>query len=590
MGSSIRFSGLVALAVVALGCETSNSNQNNGGNSGTACQTNDDCARGTVCRSGACTAVACTSCGTDEICTADPVNAGSMVCTGVECTGSKPCPSGQTCENLLCVAGPGVGPDASGTTGTGGDGTTPGGCTGNDQCAGGKVCNTTTGECVTPSGGGKFGSCTPCTEPSECGDENAVCATLGAGNGRCTVPCKGAADCASGWVCQPLTGADGPKACVPGDFQCGGCLTQGCPDGQICNPHDAKCITKIDQCKNCKQDGECGPGSRCHSKGGATKFCVPECAAGACPENGTCVTRPDGVGVCEWKDGGPVCCLGPACGGGDPCATANCAGSTPYCQAGLCVQCLEASHCTDPAKKICDNGVCVDSGQPPECPAGEFWNAGLTKCCECLNATHCNGNLCDPATCQCTTGGGGQCDVCTDPYPGCAEFNGQFVCVQCTSDEHCPGDSCDVVSYTCKGVPPVVSSGKCQEEGCQTITDANGAQVTLTCDQTNGLCYNASGNCDNITQFCPNGGECKDFLSLFGGAIPGGGIPGGGGTGLPGSCTCTPDGNAIPFVDSQGDCPDGLLCGKGLLGILDLISGGGFGVPETCYDPNSIGI
>ncbi len=546
---------LAVVAIVAMGCS-------NGGSSGSAtgtgapCENDLVCGTGQVCLGGKCGTVECESlsdCGTAQVCIDDPEGSTAKVCTGIQCTVNADCTGGAECKNGVCEGGTAIA-----------------GCSEASPCPEGQTCNATTGKCE----GGTPGTgviCESCTDDAACGT-GASCITLG--NGKfCALNCETNGDCSAGFACTEAPGSTS-KVCAPGKFECSGCLGgEACAAGTHCNGDTGECAPDLQQCAQCVTDGECGAGFRCLGKG-TTRYCVPECATGTCPANSTCKELEGGVKACEWSTDGP-CCIGEACTG-SPCD--QCAGATPYCKDEKCVECLQDLNCMTAEKPKCVANVCVDSSiEPPQCsePA-PHWNSAKQKCCECTQSSHCGGKPCDPNTCTCKDGGntGGVCDTCVAPYPACAQYNGQDVCVQCTGPEHCNSGQCNTTSYTCEGVV-VPNTGNCQEDGCN--------DPELTCDAGSGLCFNPTGNCDNVTQFCTNGGACLSFLDLFaslggggGGGLPLPELPGGGG--LPGNCECVP-GPLAGF--DQGNCPSGLTCSQGFFGILALLDPT-FKAPYTC--------
>lgn len=564
MFGMLAICGAVALSIGACSSPTS-------GASGAACSIDLDCGRGQVCSSGRCGVVECATfsdCGSGQICIDDATGKSSTgkVCTGIECGDGKPCPAGSECAAGLCTGG---GTDATEST----DSTdSTDSCTTNDDCPDKTVCDQASGSCVAgevPSA--PTGACAKC-DTEACPDE-LTCTKIG-GADHCSTTCSVKGDCTSGWECFQ-------GHCVPGLYSCGGCLLSGCaetPDKPYCDPGTGECTVEKAVCGECpKGDAQCGPGKRCHSRdAGGQKACVPVCASDAdCPANGSCKDVGEGVKLCEWKTEG-MCCFGESCTGGvDPCDEANCSGDTPHCKAGACVQCLDSSHCGGDTPK-CENAQCVAGDVPPTCSGdAPHWNEAKDQCCECLNDSHCPGEKCG-SSCSCeATGTGDACDDCEDPYPGCANFQEQWVCVQCSDDSHCGGNECNTETYTCIGLPPTTSD--CKEEGCFNAADV--------CDESTGLCVSKDGNCDNVTQFCPNGGACMSQIELLTSCFPGGGLPpipgaGGGGTGIPGQCECTLGAGEIPGF-AQGDCAAGFTCGPHpLAAILALLTGG------TCTPSN----
>lgn len=551
-----RFHFLVVLAgLTAFGCGNSSTSTDEKKGDGPACSTDATCARGTVCMAGACGTTECkelADCELGQICIADPNGSGSSVCTAVECAKTTDCSNGATCENGICVGGSVIG----------------GACSVTSPCPDGQTCGTD-GKC-SPGTPGAGAVCDSCATDTDCASGSA-CVQVGATK-HCAIKCTVNGDCDSGYACASFGAV---KACAPGKYECIGCLTGAeCPADQHCNANTGECSADKEQCGPCQTDGDCGSGYRCYGKS-AAKFCIPDCPDGNCPANGSCNDLGDGVKACVWGSDGP-CCLGDGC---TESACDACAGATPLCKDNTtCVECLANTDCKNASKPTCGlNNTCEATSTGEQCttdPKKPHFNAATGACCECLNTSHCGGKACDPSTCACKTtgGGGGVCETCVAPYPGCATYNGQQVCVQCTEASQCPSGSCNTATYTCEGTV-VPTSGDCKVAGKECVDP-------LVCDAKSGLCYDANGNCDDVTQFCPNGGKCMSFLDQLPGG-GGGGIPlpdlGAGGT-LPGGCECQP--GMLPGFD-QGNCPSGLICGQGIFGILALFDPS-IKVPYTC--------
>ena len=159
-------------------------------------------------------------------------------------------------------------------------------------------------------------TCAACVLPSDCVG-GLVCASL-RGTSYCLLSCDTGADCPFGWQCY-LPSASADEVCLPGVFDCVGCLTVGCAQGQYCDPATAECRAVLPWCAECAVDLPCGPGARCLQKGGVGS-CVPECSEDECPAHGRCAdivrdAGPDGPGrvrACEWLRDGP-CCFGDTC-------------------------------------------------------------------------------------------------------------------------------------------------------------------------------------------------------------------------------------------------------------------------------------
>lgn len=542
--------GLAAAAtLMVFGCSSDDSS------SGRSCQTDAECDTFTVCINGTCGEKPCSGlldCAPGQLCL-PKTGSTETVCTAPECNDEEPCPNNGICNNGICEGG-----NTDGTDG-GGD---P--CDADTPCVDGQVCNAA-GICEWNIGS-PSDICSECSTNDDC--SSGLCVTVG-NQKACVTECSTAADCESGFQCYQ-------NACVPGAFNCTGCLVDGCPEeGTHCNGNTGTCVANKTSCDACQFDGDCGAGLRCYNN-----FCVPECADGNCPTNGTCTDAGDGLRICAWNSSGP-CCLGEGCATAGPCDA--CGGTTPLCKDNtLCVECLSDNDCSGNTPK-CENDQCIPDSA--ECSGlTPYYNVAKDECCECLDSTHCSGNACDPSTCTCQTQGGAECDSCVAPYPGCAEFQGQFVCVQCSEDIHCNGNTCNLETYTCEGGGPPPATGNCQTTGC--TADGTTSGNVASCDEATGLCYDPEGNCDNISTFCINGGECKSFLDQFGSDFGdvlgqlGGALPEGGG--LPGNCTCTLAAGEIPGF-AQGNCPDGLTCGPGIIGFLfSLIDPTAPTPPNTC--------
>jgi Cys-rich repeat protein len=201
------------------------------------CVVDADCARGEVCRSGACVTApsGCTSnaqCAAGQVC-----QAGACVTPPSGCTSNAQCSAGQVCQAGACV-------------------TPPSTCTSNAQCAAGESCQS--GVCVaTPVMDG--GSPTSCVVDADCGP-GAQCL-----RGQCvSAPsgCTSNAQCGSGQVCQAGTCVAAPSGCTS---------SAQCAPGQACV--SGQCVTAP---SGCTSNAQCPRGAVCQA--GA---CVPS-APGLC--------------------------------------------------------------------------------------------------------------------------------------------------------------------------------------------------------------------------------------------------------------------------------------------------------------------
>jgi Cys-rich repeat protein len=544
-------------------------------NFGSECGAGGVCTPGGKCTKVQCDCIDCEPCAEGLTCFLGLCSTNNSTgCSGDTCL-DRPCTSDANCDTLVCHAGSGKCKpagycDADGdctskhcdlssntcTTGTPEPDTTTG-CTA-DSCPDGQVCNETSGECEEPAPNGNV-LCSACPDgDSQCagGDIPASCVAFG-GAAYCLTECTTNDDCQTGYQCFAIPGSG--SRCIPGSGTCDKkCIQEGCDSGHVCEFDTGNCVPQLNACDNCTKDDYCGVGNRCVKFGPNDRRCVPQCGEGdECPSGSACTTE-ESVKVC--KPTGAECCFGASCGG----SCTDCPPDKKGCVQGQCVECVTDSHCGP--GKICntEKHVCEGDVGPQNCDnctaPTPVCHPQLQKCVECLNSTHCgSGQICDPNTNTCT---GDICAACSGQYPHCAEINGEKACVQCLVDGDCPsGAPCK--NYWCEG-GPVVTTGNCQTEGCPTSS-----QFTLACDQSTGLCYDAAGQCDNITAFCDgaSGSECISIFDLIGG---------GGGAGVPlpdvgafGICTCRPPGADIGcLLDpqgavclSKGACLGGVECG-----------------------------
>jgi hypothetical protein len=157
----------------------------------------------------------------------------------------------------------------------------------------------------------------------------------------------------------------------------------------------------------------------------------------------------------------------------------NCTSPTPYCDSGICVECIQQSHCNDTnecttdscAGNVCINsnlddgtecsgghccgGVCdttlgntnfhYDCRMGPAC-AGTSWEyLPFNEDFECESGGTCDEGICVQPS-GCVDGGD-----CNDPTPYCNTITRN--CVECLQDSHCDDESeCSAevcMSYKC---------------------------------------------------------------------------------------------------------------------------------------------
>lgn len=548
------------------------------GDSGTTCANDSECEFGTICVEGGCVAVECSSVAdcfdSNQSCVSV---AGTDVCTETECgcPACPACPIGDTCNASGSCVPEDVTPGGDAATGGADeDATTDGGShddssTGSADgsgggpddcsvtgCAAGETCNAATGECDTDTGGTDGDVCATCADDDDCPSSWNCNPT--AGGKVCLPPCATNNDCETGWSCQG-------GSCTPAGFECKDCIINGCSDGFICDTIEGGCHAALPLCGQCTYDWECGPGNACIKESTGGRACKPRCTIGGdetCPATSTCGNDTDsGIDVCITN--GSTCCYedsGDLCEGGDPNACDPvCSGNTPICDGGQCKQCLTNDDCDGDG--VCSGGSCTATECPAETP---YLLDGA--CVQCVTNGDCpDGASCDQASNTCLEG------ECTDSdYPHPVELGGDTYCVQCSDDNHCdPGCTCDQQLFACSGECVVSGAVECETNAdCQGIS----SEFQLICHES-GLCVDDNGECDGAVVKCPYGNKCVSLIDLFFGGgfeLPpefgGGGA--GGGTGIPGTCSCTP--NAPGNNDfSSVDCPGPVECveNSGLTGM-----------------------
>jgi MYXO-CTERM domain-containing protein len=221
-----------------------------------------------------------------------------------QCSGTQPCPSGQTCENGTCVAG-------GGGNGQLGDSCNdPSDCV-NQFCVCGESCFCSRGcgtsnpcpsgwDCVPLQGGG--GACAPgqsggtgqlgdpCQSGSQC--QNGFCVGITATSGMCSQPCGTTQPCPGGYSCAPLQGGGG--ACIPG----GGTPDGGTPppDGGTTAPDGGTTASDAGTPRppqplgsSCTAAAECQSRWCAYVSDGTIRVCTQSCGATSpCPSGFYC--------------------------------------------------------------------------------------------------------------------------------------------------------------------------------------------------------------------------------------------------------------------------------------------------------------
>jgi hypothetical protein len=221
-------------------------------------------------------------------------------CTGIYCSTSNECPSGQSCEDNYCVQQTGDGATDGSTDATD---CVPA-CTAGQQCTvlddGGLGCVTSK---PSDAGGDTLPPFTGCTSNAQCasadGGAGALCL-----DGKCVPPAN---QCFDGTQCAPNEDCV-QGACVP---TCSS--TVACPTGYSCDLTNGVCTGNPTPCGGADGGAACTGGTTC-----VEQHCVPTCMTGdkcgtglVCVDNG-CIPDQAPIFTCNVDgaegDGGPGNC------------------------------------------------------------------------------------------------------------------------------------------------------------------------------------------------------------------------------------------------------------------------------------------
>src|SRR3989338_3642154 len=364
------------------------------------CQRDTDCSNlGDFCVQGACFPRLC-----------DPISA--------------PCPSGSSCQNLLCMRNP---PS----------------CSSNQECPIGRYCYNNIcslpcsgdTDCLTVRGDycyqnppGSAGTCLPrCTSDSQCPSNNlcrsGICQPRCTSDSQCSLRnyCYQSVctpyciydypDCVSGDNCIDINDARGNsvnrcgKICSS-DSQCNTAAGEYCYDRlRLCVPRCGSLYgdycTQGDVCRSgtcrrsCTNNADCGSGQHCESFYDVNRqllgnSCVSNCQSNSdCGTNSVCnVTS----GICQQCVSNSQCSTGWVCSSGTcraPCQVSTCP-SDQYCASdGLCnLGCRDTRDCSN--GRVCNNNQCVTAClSNSQCLNTEYCDA-LTNFCRPRTAGYCN--------------------------------------------------------------------------------------------------------------------------------------------------------------------------------------------------------
>ncbi len=518
------------------------------GGSDDKCTGSSDCQPGTVCQDSKCQERLCNGtgdCEGEDICVPGTLvgkDPDFRYCTATQCRtdGTLDCPLGQVCQNGLCVTGE---PPKDVIEDKG-------------QTDEGRLDTPVEDTFVPPI---DQLDCKSCEGESDCG-AGYKCLPVGSAK-YCLRECVDGKDCEAGYLCYAASSVS--KNCLPVTYACVECAFNApCEAGQCCDFGTGECKECRQLCNGCTYDFDCAEGLRCFKKtGSATGACVEECADGTCTdtEHFTCGANASGVMVCQPN--------GDGCGGCD-------AGFYPKPDGTGCVECLNSSHCGTGETCNLTTNVCEGG----ECAGG--YKCDDDQCHQCCEDSHCDNVPGATGACILPQGvceGAEPCNgMCTGQYPACVTINGIEQCVQCETDSECQGidSTCSCTReplYSCifpDGSVCMTEGGVCaapclSDVDCPPGTDGQNLSCHLT-SASDGICYNPSGSCDQVTMCCGPNQVCFDIMGILFGGLGGGmpGMPGGAMPTMFGYCSC----------DSNHPCLGGGACtSTSLICILPMI-------------------
>lgn len=219
-----------------------------------------------------------------------------------------------------------------------------------------------------------------------------------------------------------------------------------------------------------------------------------------------------------------------------PCNAACPAGQVCCGDACLPGNCCSAAQCTDAARSVCENNVCVAGACTNRCPAGQVCCGAACvpgDCCtraECTDASRalCLNNTCAPCTASQQCGAGRVC------------CSGECRAVACCRDADCPDLECR-------------TNKRCTDNICQYTNLSNGAQCS-TGRCCNGVCP-PPPTCLPFGACCVDGPDCQNRCCTRQSATTQPSCPTGFfcGPRLPGG-PCGSDSDCVSSVCSCGAC------------------------------------
>jgi hypothetical protein len=485
----------------------------------TRCQSDNECAGGSLCVDGVCQPLANGSpCVTNAQCV-------STYCVDGRCCATPCSGSCDRCDDMLspgtCV------PFAGGSPGNPScgaylcDGTSTACPT---ACASGSACSSTGfcdgGSCLSKRTNGE-----PCLDATECLSDHCVdgvcCGSVCAGCYSCNQP-------GDAGNCLPAPSGSDPAAACPGAYACngdGGCFgscmtTASCKSGAFC--YQNQCVNDLPVGAACMVDKDC------HST-----FCAQGvCCAMACGGCSTC-NSPGKLGTCvraaDGTDPQAACPGGLACNGNGNCYTACDSQQGTGCEPGYtCIGttckkvsgqgCADAGECST---GFCTDGVCCNSTCPGICKScnrpgsvGSCGNiaSGLDPDQECPGGLACQGNgSCStgcngPGSCEATYYcSGSTCIAKLDAGMSCGTNAGMCLSGFCR-DTVCCNTSCAIACQSCNVTG---SAGTCTNYARDTDPDMD--CVAYACSGDGGCLTRCASDVDCKTNYgCSDAGTCLE--------------------------------------------------------------------------------
>lgn len=334
------------------------------------------------------------------------------------------------------------------------------------------------------------------------------------------VVCNNDSDCNSDeqhcveHACRPLT----VKACVEGTTKCKNskvytCINKAlenavlCPDG--CNIDGTDCVSPDETCDEdttqCTSDGKL---ATCINN----RWRISDCGDGlVCPSDKlVCedeVCR-EGELACGPDNNVSISCIN------NTLVEVACEGTTPVCEFGQCVACINGS-------KRCENNAvehCVGNVWTIETACGNKSCSDKSYSCvvvECeANWQRCNNNIVEQCNAERSYEAMTPAACSTGTY--CLENadTHKTTCVQCKTNAHCKDIKGAKVCHsdnTC--VACTVGDSECLDDKTLLTCDANGAWPKEgTACSTGKECLVGATECTAISGYCTTNADCKNVL------------------------------------------------------------------------------